>query len=130
MSDLKELLELAASNPEPFAVAIPEWGGVEVSLIPFTEDTVEDFGAAMDQAIDGDDIRPVAVTIATVVEHMVDENGDQLLDYDDEDDRATISSLDIGGYRRCINAMHDRAMGKSEVMEKNLRKGKRRRRKK
>ena len=124
MVDLFSQLEEAASNPDPVKVEIPEWKGAKVRLIPFTPASSEEFTEAQEDAADGGEISPMAIIIATVVEHMVDDDGGPVFDYEDEEHQKIIHNLDIAGYRRCLDAMNEHAMGKSEIMEGNLRSGK------
>lgn len=127
--DLRGLLEKAASNPDPFEIDVPEWGA-KVQLLPFTEVTSTEFSEQMESLDEDSEVTPIAVIMATVIEHMVDGDGERVLDYDDEGDREIVQNLDLGGYRRCLRALQDRAMGAADVIEQNLGKGKRRRRRK
>lgn len=116
---------IEAAKPKPFPYEVEAWGGFEVTLLPMDPDGLIDVA---DASLDGD-VRFISIVIGTVVEHLVDEDGERLFDYENEGDREIIHSRDAAGYRELFEVLQDRATGKSEKMEGNLRDGKARQRK-
>ena len=116
---------IEAAKPKPFAYNVDAWDGLKVHLLPMDRDGLVE----VSEVLLDEDVRPIDVVTAVAVEHIVDESGEQLFDYDDDEDRALLYSMDVAGFRDVFAAIQDRAMGKSEKMEGNLRDGKARQRK-
>lgn len=93
-------------------------------LMPMDPDGLIDVAEASMDA----DVKFISIVIGTVVDHLVDKDGERLFDYEDEADREIIQSRDAAGYRELFEVLQDRATGKSERMEGNLRAGKERQR--
>lgn len=116
---------IEAAKPKPFTYNVEAWGGFEATLMPMDPEGLIDVAdTSMDK-----DVMLISIIIGTAVEHMVDEDGDPLFDYDDEADRKIIHSRDAAGYREIFDVLQDRATRKSDRMEGNLRAGKERQRK-
>ena len=105
-----------ASKPKPFPFEVESWDGMEVHLMPMSSDEVDDFF----ETSNNEDLRAIDVIIATVVEHLVDEDGERFLFYEDDEHREFIRSADNSGYHEIFDALQDRAVGKSQAMEGNL----------
>ena len=113
--DLRKKLEEAAL-PKPFPYSVEAWDGLEVHLIPMNPDDVVDLA----ELFQDEDLRPINVIIATVIEHLVSPDGEHLFDYDDEGDREILRSFDAAGYRDAFDTIQERALGNPEKIAESI----------
>lgn len=93
MSTVQELRAkvLATSNPKPFPVDVPEWGGVFIR--PLRVGEIETMGADMD---------PKLRTARGIARMLCDANGDLLFDPNSTEDLFAINNLRASS----LNAIH------------------------
>ena len=127
MSHILDMLDKVAP-PKPVKITVEEWGDAEVYIMPLSVDGKEEQNDLVQQAAQGD-IESTAHILGTVIGHLVDKDGNQAIDPDNEDHVERFSKYSFDGVEyvyHCIQSRLFRRRAKVNGASGNLTKSRKR----
>lgn len=123
MSHILDMLDKVAP-PKPVEITVEEWGDAKIHIMPLSVEGKEEQNDLVQQAAQGD-IESTAHILGTVISHIVDKDGNQVIDPDNEDHVERFSRYSFDGVEfvyHCIQSRLVRNRSKINGASGNLKK--------